>query len=169
LIGGTSGLGFIWLKRKHADMPSSEKIAESVIEQMASQVQLFTSLSLAICGALLLLIMQVVLHNHDQVQSKQPIGIRSFYLWVLSFVFEGGSICFGALSQSAITSVTPAIFRLDFAQIENWTSAEFEGSYSLRASALLQFAFFFLGILTVLFFVLSNRELIGGSSRVKKA
>jgi hypothetical protein len=145
---------------------SNDSIAQSVIQQMASQIELLISLSLAICGGLIVLVVQVILHNQDG--SKDKISMRYFRLWFVSFMLEGLSICFGTLSRSALTAVTPIIFHLDFAQIDNWTRVDFPGNSPLKIAALLQFVFFFLGLLAVLPFLLANQEPKGEPSRAKK-
>lgn len=142
----------------------NSEVAQSVIEQMTTQIDLFISLSLGICGGLLLLAMQILFHNQDT--SKRPVAVRHFYLWFLSFLSEGASICTGALSRSAVTSVIPAIFQIKFASVRNWTHADFEGAAQVRISAIFQFSLFFLGIILIFLFVLANRELMRGVSSV---
>ncbi len=149
-------------------MVTPDNIAESVIDQMSSQIELFTSLSLAMCGGLLVLATQVLLHNHSRDSSKELIQLKAFYLWIVSFVLEGLAICFGALSRSVITDVTPTIFHLDFSKLETWAQARFPGEEVLSTTATAQFAFFFLGIVAIFLFSLANRETIGGKSRGKK-
>lgn len=134
------------------------KIAESLIQQMSAQIELFISLALGICGGLFLLAMQIMLHN--QGKDSKIIGIKAFYLWVTTFALEGLSICAGALSRAAITSVTPVIYHLNFSGVKNWTYVNYAGSSSLNGAALFQIVLFFCGMITLLLFVIANRDLI---------
>jgi hypothetical protein len=147
-------------------MAGSEKIAESVIGQMVGQIELFTSLSIGICGALLLLAMQIMLHNRDS--GKEPLRVRCFYLWAIAFILEGASTCAGALAYASITSVTPSIFHLDFSKTNNWTAVSFDGYVSLKVAAMAQFSLFFLGVLSIFFFVIANRKNLTGEVHREK-
>jgi len=131
---------------------------------MTSQIDLFISLSLGICGGLLLLAMQLLFQDSP----KKSVGIRHFHLWFFAFLSEGASICAGALSRSAVTSVIPTIFHIDFSTISNWTTVDFAGATQVRITAIFQFCLFFLGIILIFLFVLANRKLVGGLSHADK-
>ena len=136
------------------DLSMKADIARMLIEQMDSQIRLLFSLSTAICGGIVVLFFQVVLHNRD----PQKVTVCLNYEWVLIFTFimEGVSIFLGYLSKGAITSATPAIYKLASSEIEDWATAKFRGSEMLRRLALYQFAFFLSGIVTILFVILVN-------------
>ena len=141
----------------------NDKIAESLIQQMGAQIGLFISISLGVCGGLIFLAIQVMLCNYGKEgEEKTFIGLRAFSLWAATFILEGASICAGALARTAITGLTPTIYHLDFSAMENWTQADFAGSESLKSPALAQLMLFFIGMLTLLFFVIANRILIKG-------
>jgi len=135
-----------------------EEVARSVIEQMGSQIDLLITLALGTCGALAALILQVVLHDSDP--SKNAIRFRGDRLLLGCLIAEGGSIICGYLSRASITSLTPALFKLKYAEINNFTEAPLEGGANLRIYVGLQVLLFILGVFLVFWFVSLNLKLI---------
>ena len=140
-------------------MKTDADIARAVLDQITSQSDLLTTLSLGICGGLLFLMMQVMLHNGKEAQK---IRFRWPALLVACFLTEGASIASGVFSRAAITAITPTVFSLDFSRIGNWTDAQFPGHDFLRVTAGMQFILFFLAIIELCVFILANHENMKG-------
>jgi hypothetical protein len=68
------------------------------------------------------------------------------------------------MSRGAITSCIPVIYKLNFANIDHWGSAEFEGYSTLMSLFEWQFYTFFSGLVILLILIavllLRNREII---------
>ena len=128
---------------------NNEKIAEYLINSMGSQLDLIFTLSVAICGGIVVLSIQLVI----QGQHTQDLKLNPLSRWViilsllLVFITEGVSIFFGYLCRACITSNIPIIFKQDFSMINHWEDADFEGYSRLVDLFIWQFWTFFLGIL----------------------
>jgi hypothetical protein len=140
---------------------SSEKIAEEIIKSMGSQMDLLFALSVAICGGIIALLVQMALR--DNQTRTESIEFQGFYLFILTFIFEGLSVIFGYFARGSITSSIPRIYSLDFSKIESWGSAEFEGHCTLKWLFRLQFGTFMIGIVLLFILLIINRRLIGES------
>lgn len=90
-----------------------DKIAEQIIKSMGSQMDLIFTLSVAICGGILALSVQIAIHN--RAAQTSPLKYRGYWLLVLTFLFAGMSIILGYFSRGSITSSIPAIYNLNFA------------------------------------------------------
>ena len=136
---------------------SSEKVAEQIIESMGAQMDLLFTLAVAICGGIIVLIVQLALHKN-----MKPVEFKGFRFLIVTFLLEGVSIIFGYLSRGSITSNIPKIYRIDFSKIDSWGSASFEGYGTLKTLFCLQFAAFLLGIVCLFILLCMNRSLIKG-------
>jgi len=126
---------------------------------MANQIDLIFTLSVAICGGIIVLIFQVALHNSKKEGPILKIEWR-FLLW-LSFLFEGISILFGYLSRGAITANIPSIYEIDFTKINTWGSASFGGFCTMKWLISLQFYTFLVGVFILFILILTNLKKVG--------
>ena len=132
----------------------AKDIANQIISSMGNQIDLIFTLSVAICGGIIVLIFQVALHNSKKEGSYLRIECGAL-LWI-SFFFEGLSVLFGYLSRGAITGNIPSIYKVDFSQINTWGAANFEGFCTMKWLISLQFYAFLLGVILLFILVLKN-------------
>ena len=135
----------------------TEKLAEQIIESMGAQLDLLFTLAVAICGGIIVLIVQMALHKNNK-----PVEFQGFGFLIVTFLLEGISIIFGYLSRGSITSNIPKIYRIDFSKIDSWGSASFEGYGMLKTLFCLQFVAFLLGIACLFILLCMNKSLIKG-------
>ncbi len=140
-------------------------IANSIIAQTTEQINLLLSLSTAICGAIMAFILQISLHNNTS--EEKAIRLRGTNWLIVAFLIEGVSILFGYFAQGTLISLTPAIYKASNPNIKNWTTVQFPGSVMIRATTLLQFLFFFLGLLTVISVIFRNRKIMDAKRTIK--
>jgi hypothetical protein len=114
-------------------MPNID-VANQIISSMGSQIDLFFTLSVAICGGIIALVFQLALHNSKT--NGSPLKIKWHFLLWSSFLSEGVSVLFGYLSRGAITANIPSIYKIDFSQIKTWGVASFVGFCTLKAAEL---------------------------------
>lgn len=143
-----------------------DKIAEQIIKSMGTQMDLIFTLSVAICGGILALSIQIAIHNRAAQASS--LNFRGYWLLVLTFLFAGISIIFGYLSRGSITSSVPAIYKIDFSKIDSWGKAAFDASCMLKILFTSQFVTFFLSIICIFVFFCINLNFISGVSHVGK-
>lgn len=136
---------------------SSVKIAEQIIKSMENQMDLIFTLSVAICGGLIALFIQLAIHNHTQ---SSNIEMKGAILFLVTFVFEGLSLIFGYFSRGSITSNIPKINSLDFSKIERWGAVSFDGYGTLKFLFIMQFILFIVGIACLFILLLMNKDLI---------
>jgi len=146
------------------EVVNNSEIAKTVIDQMGNQVDLLVTLATAVFGGLIALFVQVLIHNSEPNKTQITFKGKSLRLVIAALLLEGGSICFAFFARGAITSLTPAIFRVDTSKLDNWTDASLPsgGGFALRVLPTIQFLLFFLGIVTLALFMIQNRHLIGG-------
>ena len=139
-------------------------IANTIIEQMGSQVDLLVTLATAVFGGLIALFIQILIHNSDQGKNAIKFNPKTLWLVMLCLLFEGISISSAYFARGTITALTPAIFRIDTYTLQSWSDAPLPpgGGFALKLWPTIQFFFFFLGILTLFLFMFRNRQLIGG-------
>ncbi|MFH1950151.1 MAG: hypothetical protein ABIL06_00895 [Pseudomonadota bacterium] len=137
---------------------SNTDVANQIILSMGRQIDLIFTLSVAICGGIIALVFQLVLHNSKTNGSFLKIE-WGFLLW-LSFLSEGVSVLFGYLSRGAITANIPSIYNIDFSQIETWGAASFSGFCTLKWVISLQFWTFLAGVFLLFLLVLKNLKVI---------
>ena len=137
-------------------VPSTGDVAKAAIQQMYSQVALFVSLSLAICGGLLLLMLQTLLHNHDpakrSIHLTWPSGlVTAFSLQVISAI--AGLLCIGA-----ITDAVPSIFGARFDANTSLIHTSFDGDDSIVVAGQVQVWFFVAGLASMMAFIIANHH-----------
>ena len=137
-----------------------DKIAEQIIKSMGSQMDLIFTLSVAICGGILALSIQIALNN--SATRKTPLKYRGYWLLILTFLFAGLSIILGYFSRGSITASIPEIYKIDFSTIKSWGAASFDASFMLKILFATQFGMFFLAIICLFVVVFINRNLIKG-------
>jgi hypothetical protein len=138
-------------------------VAESVIEQMGSQVDLLFTLAVAVFGGLIALIVQVTIHNSEADYNKQvQLGRASQFFIVVTLLLICASIVLGYFARGSITATTPLIFRVDMQKLDNWLDASFAGSDTLRFLVRAQVLSFIGAIASVLVLVMINLRKLGG-------
>jgi hypothetical protein len=155
----------------HSEIPGKRggetilaNIAQTAIQQMSSQVGLFISLSLAVCGGLLALLVQISLHNHQH--NKSIISLRAPAVLLTSLGLEIISIGCGLFCISAITAMALRMVEADLTSSNSL--AEILDSEEVRFTGLAQVASFFLGLLLLIWFVSMNHPNIYGPRRTEK-
>lgn len=131
------------------------KIAEQIILSMGSQMDLIFTLSVAICGGILGLFVQIAIQNS---QPSSPLKFDGYNIFLLTFSSAAVSILLGYLSRGAITSSIPEIYKIDFSKISSWNSVAFDGYNTLKKLFLWQFLTFLFSILSLFYILFTNRE-----------
>ena len=139
---------------------SNDNIAAQVINSMGSQMDLIFSLSVAICGGIIALLFQLLIHNRAKPTAQ--VHLNGIWLIYTSFISAGVSIIIGYLSRGAITSSIPAIYQVDLKTLASWGSASFEGAYTLRFLFTAQFIAFMLSIIFLFFMLYKNLNKLKG-------
>ena len=137
---------------------SDVDVTNQIISSMGSQIDLIFTLSVAICGGIIVLVFQIALYNSKTNGTLLKIE-WVFLLW-LSFLSEGISVLFGYLSRGAITANIPSIYKIDFSKIETWGAASFSGFCTLKWVINLQFWTFLIGVFLLFLLVLKNLKVI---------
>lgn len=135
----------------------NEQIATILIERMSSQADLLLSISMAICGGIVALYLQLLFKKENS-----SVVIEGTGFIIGSFFFQGISIVFAYLLNGTITALTPSIYRYTTPLIENWTLIDFPGAASLRVMGLLQFTFFIIGLFLLAVVLIKNRAFLSG-------
>ena len=90
-------------------------IADAVERGLFRQMQLITSLSVAIIGGLFLFFLQIKLHNAQAVFSKtSTIVVEGAWLFYFSLGFSGLAILCGFLVSGMLIEVGPILFQHKF-------------------------------------------------------
>src|ERR1051326_2401926 len=74
------------------NVKEQSEVAKSVIEQMGKQIDLATTLAVAVFGGLVGLIVQVAIHNGDSSKTRISFDRVSIWFICLSLVFVGLSL-----------------------------------------------------------------------------
>lgn len=133
------------------------KIAASIIDRMTSQSDLLLGISMAICGGIIALYLQLLFKNEEK-----KISIKGINFITACFVFQGISIIFSYLLNGSVISLTPSIYNYANPLIENWTFVDFPGSQSIRLMGFFQFVFFIIGVFFLIFVILRNKSQLSG-------
>jgi hypothetical protein len=141
-------------------------LAQSIVEQLGTQIDLIWTLSTAAIAAMLALQLQIVFHNREK--DKKPIEIKASVLIYLAFLVQGLAVLVGYFARGALTNLTPAIYKAyDPAGVfTNFSQQTFGGSGTLRNLVLWQFVLFFFGVAVLCTFAFKNREIL--HSRLEK-
>jgi len=135
-----------------------DKIAPDIIKSMGSQMDLLFTLSVAICGGIIALLVQLSLHKTDP--GRTPIKWKGVTFLIVTFISEGLSVFFGYFARCSITSNIPAIYRLPFSEIDNFTKAKFDGHCTLKWLFAIQFGTFMVGIIFLFILLCLNLKLV---------
>jgi hypothetical protein len=139
-------------------VPCTGDVAKAAIQQMYLQVALFVSLSTAICGGLLLLMLQTLVHNHDHAKWRIPLTwpgglVTALSLQVISAI--AGLLCIGA-----ITDAVPSIFGARFDANTSLIHTKFDGDDAIVVAGQVQVWFFVASLTLMMAFIIANRRLI---------
>ncbi len=141
-------------------MDIGARIAGQVLKSIGAQIDLLFTLSVAICGGVIWLIVQLAVHNN--AESTKTIRLEWPCLLTVTFVLEGLAIFFGYLARSAVTASIPAIFRADYTGILDFGNLQFQGHTLLKYALILQFLTFLAGIACLLIILLKNKKIFSG-------
>jgi hypothetical protein len=148
----------------HAAKPDlAVEISKALIQQVSSEVGLLISLSLAICGGLLLLILQTLTHNHDRGKHAITFSAQGALFWTL--LLQGLSVCFGLLADGAITAAIPEIFTWWAGHSSTTMADAVQGTSVLRITALSQWIAFVASLITASIFIFKNRRILGRTAK----
>lgn len=143
-------------------MAEGKGIAQEILTQLGSQVDLGTTLATALIGGMVALLTQVALHNAQHKEKSLRLDQR----WMVLFVFgaELVSLIAGYLARGTITGVTPILLQLPEAgwlvggNPVGFTDVEFKHSGTLRVTMLVQMLSLFIGLVFICCFAYANRK-----------
>ena len=138
-----------------------EAIGPNIVDSITSQVDLLTTLAVAICGGIVALLVQVGFHNSDD--SKKKATIRWGCLLLVAFGAEGVSLIFGYLTHAAVTDAIPILLQLEYDSSKTLAELDFEQEGHIRTAMIVQALAFGIGIACVFAVVWKNiSNLLGG-------
>ena len=140
------------------------EVGEGIVAAITSQVDLLTTLAVAICGGIVALLVQIAFHNSDN--EKQRVIFVWGPLLLAAFVAESLSILFGYLTYAAVTNAIPIVLQAQFEETKILAEQEFRQNALIRVVMTFQFVMFGLGIVCVFVVLLRNRStLLGGAKQ----
>lgn len=134
------------------------EIASAVERGITSQSELITSLSLAVIGGLLVLLLQFRMHN--AANPENPVEMHWFPLYCVALTFSGLSIVFGYFLSGMLVQMAPQMFSHAFDATRKFSEQDFGPAPvgRLQVVSLLQFLVFVGAILAGVTFILRNRH-----------
>ena len=155
-------------------MGPDQAIAAIIERGIIGQTDLITSLSLAVIGGLLALMVQVKIHN-----AGHPAGaavFEGFHWFVASLVLAGLAIMTGFLVYGMMIEMGPLIITHDFERARfseqniqyvppSKTEAKAVPIGTLRALSIGQVVFFFASVVCAAVVMLKNRPTTGSTER----
>ena len=142
---------------------SSDNIANQIISSLGNQVDFLLTLSVAICGGIIALLVQASLSEKANQQNSKLI--KCAWLLIPTFFIEGVSVLFGYLSRGSITDNIPSIYALDFSKIKTFGFAAFSGANTMKFLISTQFWTFIIGILFLLILLIVNIKILGARKK----
>jgi len=133
----------------------SDRVTTQLLAALNNQISLLFALSVAICGGIIALTIQVRLHRSSHPTS--PVEIRQGWWMTLTFITQGASLLFGYLASGAITDNLPSIYKVDLESLNLWSEATFDGFSTLTFLMAGQFWIFLGGVLCLFFLLLANK------------
>jgi hypothetical protein len=134
------------------------KVAEIIIEEVGSMIDLVFTVSTAVCGGLIAITIQILLNNSDP--STKALRLKCPWLLFCSIACEGFAASASYFARSCLTAVTPNIFTAEIEPLESWALVGYPGSEILRWTMYFQFAFFAVGLLAIFIFLVANKSLL---------
>jgi hypothetical protein len=142
-----------------ADIGGNE-VGSALVDALAGQADLLSSLSLAVIGGLFAFAIQVMVHN--SAQPKNKIRLSSLWTWWCALALEAVSIGASYLLKGSVVAAIPTIFGSKYLVGSPLAGGTMPALDMLRLLALCQFATFALGVLILMLFLVFNRRLLGG-------
>lgn len=136
----------------------SIEIAKMSVQAIYSEVNLFITLSLAICGGLLVLMGSTVVHNNDH--GKRRIEFQLPVLLVIAFILQVLSACLGLGCVGALTDAVPAIFGARYQSNSSLYETDFAGRIEVATTGKYQVLLFALSLLAMVLFIIANWSLL---------
>jgi hypothetical protein len=133
-------------------------VAPILIDSMTGQSETLSTLSLAICGGIAALLLQVAIHNRSDGTKK--LRLRASDLLLVAFVLEGASFVVAYLVRGSIVASVPELMNLKYDPQTALSPAASNGLQAIRTLELTQFTLLGLGILAILVVLIVNRPLI---------
>lgn len=137
---------------------TGSEIASAIEHGVTSQSELITTLSLAVIGGLLVVLLQTRLHNATNPNNQ--IQLRYFALFVLAIIPAGLAIALGYAVSGMLVQVAPQLFSHSFDTTKPSFSQDFGPAPIglLQLLSLIQFVVFFIAVLVGGAFILINRR-----------
>lgn len=137
-------------------MPNTD-IAAAVERGVSGQSDLITSLSLAVIGGLLVLLLQVRVHNASN--PSQQIEIKRFPFLATSLICAGTAIALGYVISGMLVQMAPQIFSHTFDLNQSFSSQDFGPAPTgwLQIVSISQFLVFLGSVISGVVFGLGNR------------
>jgi hypothetical protein len=141
-------------------------LVKTIVDQLGSQVGLSTTLSTAICGGLVALVIQISIHNATGGTSKIALSYPN--LIPVALALQVASILLGYFARGVITDIVPILMQLPpdtwqkagagGLQPLTFGAANFSGAASLYWFVLLQFVTMFIGLISIIAFACVNMK-----------
>ena len=131
-------------------------IAAAAERSLTSQAELLTTLSLAVIGGLLAVIIRVRTHNASG--GNKPIEINHMWLMWIAMGCAAVSIATSYLISGMLIQMSPLIFSHNFDPTQAFSNQEFGDApiLQIQTFSFLQFLTFALSIIFGIFFVVAN-------------
>ena len=133
------------------------EVGRTVVYAILTQVNLVTTLSVAVIGGVVVLLIQIVFHNKDK--NKIKVSLNWIKLVPLILLLEGVSVLFSYFATGAVTSEIPILLQTKYSPTylanQNITSLDLIGYL-----VLVQFSTFFAGIVCIILLLFRNRNLL---------
>lgn len=139
---------------------SGNDVGSALVDALAGQADLLSSLSLAVIGGLFAFAIQVMIHNSAQTRNK--IKMSSLWTWWCALALEATSIGTSYLLKGSVVAAIPTIFGSKYVVGSPLTGGAIPGLDMLRLLAFSQFLTFALGVLVLMLFLVFNRGLLRG-------
>ena len=133
------------------------EVGRTIIYAIFTQVDLVTTLSVAVLGGFVALLVQIAFHNMDQ--KKTRFLINWFYLVPIFLLLECVAILLGYLEIGAVTAAIPSLLNTNYS-LANLADQEINQLNLIRALAIIQFVAFFVGIICVVLLLFKNRKML---------
>ena len=133
------------------------ELGRTIIYAIFTQVDLVTTLSVAVLGGFVALLVQIAFHNMDQ--KKTRFLINWFYLVPVFLLLECAAVLLGYLVIGAVTAAIPSLLNTHYS-LANLADQEINQLNLIRALAIIQFVAFFVGIICVILLLVKNRKML---------
>lgn len=146
------------LSRSWVGHMANTDIASAAERSLTSQAELVTTLSLAVVGGILAIIVQIRTHNASN--GNQRIVLRNTCLMWLAMIAAAIAIALNYVISGMLIQVAPQLFSLAYDASLAFSDQQFGKApiWAIQAMSLIQFIAFVASIVFGVFFVATNSE-----------